>query len=270
MKNKPPNYFDFIDEMLQKIIFQLILLLFFWLLYSWFNVNAVYAQSADPDPPPSLSLLSNSSLGLEKGEGYYKTLLLGYHEFGFGLTDHWSIGVSGTPILLLSGGNMHLSLMTKVSVPVGDYLHLSGKVNFGTTLGQWEPPGKALFGIYEAGMTVGGYENNIGLNIGQVYLGEESEWMPFFSLNLNKKLNKFNYLSLEGGIIAAGEENISYQKKYNKGLYTLLLEVHHVRKSFIFSYGVGVAGIFGNEDKRFWGNFAIPLPVLSLRIPFRV
>ena len=50
-------------------------------------------------------LVAPTGYGLREGEGYYQNYMIFLHQFNYGITDHFSIGISTELVSLLSGGN---------------------------------------------------------------------------------------------------------------------------------------------------------------------
>jgi hypothetical protein len=112
----------------------------------------------------SRNFLSNTSLGLKRGENYYQNIMVGYNAAFFGVTNHFSIGVGTELFSLLSGEGFGLFAMPKIRYSINDYVHFSGN---GLLLVQSSFDDIVTTQALWGSLTLGNIQNNLTLNLGR-------------------------------------------------------------------------------------------------------
>lgn len=116
------------------------------------------------NPHPSRYFYSPSAFPIEKNSGYFNLTYFVVLQAQYGLTDHLSVGVSSTFLL------MPLLINVKWSEKIADDLYVS----FGGQIGRiWWTPSSPIVGLGFGNVTYGNPEENVTVNAGYGFLSDE-------------------------------------------------------------------------------------------------
>ena len=194
-------------------------------------------------------LLAYNGYGLRKGNGYYQNMWIYFNQFGYGVTDKFSIGGGIIPLFLFFGGaSSPVWVIPKFSIPIK-----KDKINMGVGILAAKIAGEDAqsFGFAFSSVTFGSRDKNISLGIGYGYAGSSWAKLPTFSVSGKTRLGKRTYLMSENYIISSSEDD--------RVILSMLGFKSLIRKVSI-DYGLVVPIYSGMEQ---W--FAIPW--LGLTVP---
>jgi len=118
------------------------------------------------NPHPSRYFYSPSAFPIEKNSGYFNLTYFVVMQAQYGVTDHLSVGVSSTFIL------MPLLINVKWSEKIADNLYAS----FGGQIGRiWWSPSSPIVGLGFGNVTYGNTEENVTVNVGYGFLNDEDD-----------------------------------------------------------------------------------------------
>ncbi len=196
-------------------------------------------------PVPSINYLTETAVGLRKGEVYYQNILLFGQKFGFGLTDHFSINAGfeflsvingGTPVLLFAPKYTFNERHEEIKFGVGSNLLLIPETGFGNLAG-------SLYGL----VTFGNLDNNLTAGLGVGYDNSGVSSNPVIQLSGQVRLTK---------VLALVLDSLTVQYDDNYYPFTSLF-IRFMTSSLVFDVG-GAASITDGG--------AIPLANLAISL----
>ena len=139
--------------------------------------------------------------GLKAGEGYYQNIYVLWNQFAYGITDNFSIGGVVVPLFLFGGGPTPVFITPKFSIPIKkDKFNIGGGAIIGTVLG--EPD--LSFGIVYGLTTFGTRDNNVSLNLGYGFVGEDWTRSPLINISGMFRISSRFYFLTENYFINVG------------------------------------------------------------------
>lgn len=194
-------------------------------------------------------LLSYNGYGLRKGNGYYQNMWIFFNQFGYGVTDNFSIGGGIIPLFLFFGGSSSpVWIVPKVSIPiVKDRLNMGAGIIAAKIMGE----DTKTFGIAFGSMTYGSRNNNISIGAGYGYAGSDWATRPTISISGKARIGKKTYLMSENYFMSFSDESLTLSMVGFKSL---------IRKVSI-DYGL-IIPIYSDMEQWF------AMPWLGLTVPF--
>ena len=160
-------------------------------------------RSGDINPQSTRYFFAPSAMQLKKGEGYYQNAWLLYNQASYGLSDHFTIGMSMTPVG--TGGTV------KLGFQLSDNVHVSaGGI---AIVPFWDDE---VVGIGFANMTFGNERKNVSIAFGNAFSYGENQQMlnvsGMIELNSRMWLITENYFLDDVSIISLGFRRASMRR----------------------------------------------------------
>ena len=196
-------------------------------------------------PLPSINYLTETGIGLNKGELYYQNILLFGQKFGFGITDHFSLNMGFEVYSLFDGRTPSILIAPKVTFNDRD---ASVKFGLGTNFVFISDFGSdQIAGSFYGLATFGGTDNNLTLGVGVGYDSYGISDTPVFQLSGQLRLSNHFGLVMDS-------LSIYYDADYNTATS---LFFRYMNRKLIIDLG-GLIGLTGPESIPL-ANFAIRL-----------
>lgn len=187
-----------------------------------------------------------SAYNLKKGELYYNTLYFLIHDFQYGISNNFSMGIGTTVI------GLPMYFTPKLSIPIGDNSAVA--VGDLLMLGTW---GTDFFGNLAYGtFSTGGSDGNISLGAGHLYTSENELTGQTSSLVVNfnamTRLSPYMFLLTENYVMSANFNRTAWYYDPSDPNYYDYVEESFVQRN-TFWYGIiGVRVISKNRDFISW------------------
>ncbi len=204
--------------------------------------------------------------GLRKGESTYQNTLLWFHQFNYGVSDHFSIGGGVIPISIanllpiLYGVPSPVWINPKLSIPIiKDEINISVGAIAGTLLGE---KGRDLGMVYSS-ITLGNRVNNVSVGTGYGYA--DRQWLnaPVFTMSSVLKVGKKCQFITENYMVQLPKSDFKPSTNetvtYDQWTTVFSLGLKGIKKRGAYSYGLFVAF----EGKK----IAFGLPWFSVHLP---
>jgi len=197
------------------------------------------------NPMPTRNYLTETAIGLEKGEGFYQNILLGAHTFSFGLSDRFTLSAGFETFSLFAGSAPIFFVAPKLTFPTANNnLHFGVGGNLALVPnGSDRAAAGTLYGI----TTFGNTNHNLTIGLGFAYVDDQFSDTPVFQIGGMTRVGK-NFMIVMDNILVSDNFDT-----YVAGTWT----VRYIRRKV--SIDIGFATGYGDGG---------PLPVLGASIRF--
>lgn len=146
--------------------------------------------------------------GLKPGEGYYQNVWILFNQFSVGVTDNFSLSVGTIPIFLFGADVVPFWLNGKISLPLGEKLHLGTGVLYASALdfSSSKSAGGGVGVVYGI-MTFGSRDRNASLGLGYGFSRGDFSKRPVISFSTMTRLGKRSYLMTESYLFGVGRDS---------------------------------------------------------------
>ncbi len=185
------------------------------------------------NPMPSRNYLTETAIGLKKGEGLYQNILLGAHSFSFGVSDRFTLSGGFETFSLFSGNTPIFFVAPKLTFPTANNnLHFG----LGANLALFPDNGRSnsagsLYGI----STYGNKNHNITVGIGFTYVDASLSDTPVFQLGGMTRLGK-HFMIVTDNVLAGDSYNT-----YVVGTWT----IRYITQKTSIDIGIATAYLSG-------------------------
>lgn len=142
--------------------------------------------------------------GLKPGEGYYQNVWIMFNQFTVGVSNNFSISAGTIPIFLFGADVVPFWLNGKISVPLGEKVHLGTGVLYASAFGG-DADGSGGFGVAYGVMTFGSRDKNASLGVGYGFSRGDFSKRPVISFSTMTRLGPRSYLMTENYLFGAGD-----------------------------------------------------------------